>query len=83
MSGDPRPVRVYFNGRGVDAPAGATALDALRLADPALAGEVDGGTRALVDSRGLPAAADAPVYGGAIFRVVSARAARAGDETPA
>ena len=31
------------------------------------------GERALADSRGLPAPPDAPVFGGAIFRVVSAR----------
>lgn len=78
-------VRVYLDGRGMDAPAGATVLDALRLADPAAAEQVAAGARALVDSRGLPAAPDAPVHGGAIFRVVSARAARgdAPDEPPA
>lgn len=77
----PRTVRVYVNGRGVDVPAGASALDALRVADPAAAEQVAGGARALADSRGLPAAPDAPVHGGAIFRVVSARAARPADQS--
>ncbi len=66
-------VRVYFNGRGIDAPAGATTLDALRVWDAAVADEVAGGTRALADSRGIAADPSAPVYGGAIFRLVSAR----------
>ena len=66
-------VRVFVNGRGVDAPQDGTALDAVRIADPAEAEEVAAGRRALTDSRGLPAQPDAPVYAGAIFRVVSAR----------
>ena len=66
-------VRVYVNGRGVDAPAGGTALDAVRAADPAAADQVAAGARALTDSRGLPAPPDAPVYDGAIFRLVSVR----------
>lgn len=66
-------VRVYVNGRGVDTPATGTALDAVRLLDDALASEVASGARALTDSRGLPAPNDAPVHGGAIFRVVSGR----------
>ena len=70
-------VRVYIDGRGVDVAAGAPVLDAVARLDAALADAVRGGQRALTDSRGLPVAADAPAYGGAIFRVVSARAARA------
>jgi hypothetical protein len=66
-------VRVYVNGRGVDAPAGGSALDAVRVADPELADRVAAGTRALTDSRGLPVPAQATLYEGAIFRVVSAR----------
>ena len=73
-------VRVYVNGRGVDVPAGGTALDAVRLFDPAAADAVSG-TRAITYSRGLPAAPGSPVQGGAIFRLVSARdqAARSDD----
>ena len=66
-------VRVYVNGRGIDVPAACTTLDAVRLADPAAAEALVAGTRALTDSRGLPATPDAPVHGGAIFRIVSAR----------
>ena len=70
-------VRVFINAAGVDVPEGATALDVVRLWDAAAARAVESGTRALADSRGLPVAPDAPVYGGAIFRLVSARAVRA------
>ena len=72
-------VRVYVNGRGVDVPAGATALDAVRLLDPAAAESLLAGARALADSRGLPAEPSAAVHGGAIFRLVSARTRAAGD----
>jgi hypothetical protein len=66
-------VRVYVNGRGIDAPAGGSALDAVRVADSDLADRITAGTRGLTDSRGLPVPAEAPLYEGAIFRVVSAR----------
>jgi hypothetical protein len=66
-------VRVYVNGRGIDAPAGGSALDAVRLADPELAERIAAGARGLTDSRGLPVPAQAALYEGAIFRVVSAR----------
>lgn len=72
-------VRVYVNGRGVDVPAEATALDAVRLLDPAAADALLAGARALTDSRGLPAEPSAGVHGGAIFRLVSARARPGGD----
>lgn len=66
-------VRAFVNGRGVDAPAGGTALDAVRVFDEALASQVAAGERALTDSRGLPIAADSPVVAGAIYRVVPVR----------
>ena len=66
-------VRVYVNGAGVDAPIDATALDAVRIADPAAAERIAAGERAVADSRGLPVGSDAPLYNGAIFRVVSNR----------
>jgi hypothetical protein len=66
-------VRVYVNSRPVETPAGGTALDAVRLWDPAAADAVVRGTRALTDSRGLPIAADVAVERGAIFRVVHRR----------
>lgn len=71
-------VRVYFNGRGVDVPEGAAAIEALTVFDAALAAEVRSGQRGLVDSRGLPADPAHAVFGGAIYRVVSARAAAGG-----
>lgn len=66
-------VRVYVNGRGVDAPADGTALDAVRLAEPDAAEELVSGRRGLTDSRGLPTPVDAPVHNGAIFRLVAVR----------
>ena len=70
-------VRVYVDAHGIDVPARATALDAVRAHDPAAAAAVLAGERAIADSRGLLTAPDAPVHGGAIFRVVSGRAGRA------
>ena len=64
---------MYVNGQGVDVDAKGTAIDAVRLADPLVAERILAGERALADSRGLPALPDAPVFGGAIFRVVSGR----------
>ena len=69
-------VRVYVNGRGVDAPTSARALDAVRVFDASVADEIVGGRRALADSRGLPMDPAAPVFAGMIMRVVSNRAAR-------
>ncbi len=74
MSLAPTPtVRVYVNERGVDVPAGATALDAVRAHDAMAAAAVAAGTSRLADSRGLPVEPNAPVHGGAIFRVLPVR----------
>jgi hypothetical protein len=70
---DATTVRVFVNERGVDVPAGSTALDAVRALDPDEAARVAAGERAIVDSRGLPAAADAAAYAGAIYRTITAR----------
>ena len=72
-------VRVYVNAKAVDVPRGATAIDAIRAADPALAADILDGSRAIADSRGLPTTPDAPLYGGAIFRVVGSREKRRAD----
>ena len=72
-------VTVFVNARMVQVAAGATVLDAVRAFDPAEGEAFAAGTRGVTDSRGLPASADAPVHGGAIFRLVSARAGRAED----
>jgi hypothetical protein len=66
-------VRVFIDGRGVDVPSAVSALEAIRLHDPAMGIEIDVGLRRITDSRGLPLAHDTPVHGGAIYRVVAAR----------
>jgi hypothetical protein len=68
-------VRVYVDGRGVDAPDGATALDAVRAADPAAADAVAAGDRAIVDSRALPLDPTTPMVAGTILRLVRGRGA--------
>lgn len=70
-------VRVFVNATGLDVASGATVLDAVRAFNASEADAVAQGTRAVTDSRGLPVPADQPVYAGAIFRVVSSRAAAA------
>lgn len=66
-------VRVYVNGRGVDAPASGSPVDAVRIADPTLADGVAAGERLVTDSRGLPVESNAALYNGAIFRVIANR----------
>ncbi|HZI28301.1 MAG TPA: hypothetical protein VFD64_09080 [Gemmatimonadaceae bacterium] len=66
-------IRAYVNGRGVDVPAGARALDAVRAFDADIAAQVVAGDRALTDSRGLPLEASAEVSTGSIIRIVSGR----------
>ena len=73
---DGTSVRVYVNGRGVDAPVAAQAIDAVRVWDAQVAAEITEGRRALADSRGLPLDPATPVFGGLIIRVVSNRATR-------
>ena len=66
-------IRAYVNGRGVDVPAGASAIDAVRIWDAAAADQVVAGERALTDSRGLPLEPSAVLTGGSIVRLVSGR----------
>ena len=66
-------IRVYVNGRGVDVPAGATALDAVRTSDADAADRVAVGDRALTDSRGLPLDPGSAIVAGSIVRIVSGR----------
>lgn len=73
----PRALRVFVNGRGVDAPPGATALHAVHAADDAEASAITAGHRAITDSRGLPVDPWSPAYAGAIYRTVRARPATA------
>ncbi len=72
MSGS---VTVFVNGARVQLEATDTALDAVRITDAAAAEAIDEGKRALTDSRGLPISPGTRVYAGAIYRIVSARAA--------
>lgn len=67
---------VFVNARAVHVPASATVLDAVRAFDAAEAEALAAGTRGVTDSRGLPASPADPLHGGAIFRLVSARAGR-------
>ena len=69
-------VRVFVNAAGLSVPADATALDAVRASDAAAADDVVAGRRVITDSRGLPADPASRVHGGAIYRLVSARALR-------
>lgn len=72
-------VRVFVNGRGFDAAAGGTALDAVALY---AAGDADGvraGTLLVTDSRGLPVPADSALFNGAVYRLVPNRGRDASD----
>lgn len=73
-------VRVYVNGRGVDAPAGGAPVDAVRIADAPLSDAVLAGEKLITDSRGLPVAAGEAMYNGAIYRVITNRQRAANDE---
>jgi hypothetical protein len=73
-------IRAYVNGRGVDVPAGSSAIDAVRAADAEAAIQVASGDRALTDSRGLPLEPAAVLSGGSIIRIVSGRRRGAGTE---
>lgn len=66
-------IRAYVNGRGIDVPTGASAIDAVRAWDAAAADQVVAGERALTDSRGLPLEPTAILTGGSIVRLVSGR----------
>jgi hypothetical protein len=66
-------IRVYVNGRGVDVPAGSTAIDAVRVLDAAIADQVDAGDRAITDSRGLPLELSEVLVAGSIMRIVTGR----------
>ena len=69
----PRFIRVFVNAVGVDVPAGASVLDAVRSWSADEAAAVDRGDRVVTDSRGLPIAPDVRVSAGSIFRLVPAR----------
>lgn len=66
-------IRAYVNGHGVDIPAGASAMDAVRAWDAAAADQVLAGDRALTDSRGLALEPSAVLSAGSIVRIISGR----------
>jgi hypothetical protein len=76
---EPEQLRVFVNGKALSVAHGATVADAISVFGGDEASGVSAGTRAVTDSRGLPVALTTPVSGGAVFRTVSARAARDAD----
>lgn len=75
-------VTVFVNAQRVLVPAGTTVLDAIRAWSADASDEVERGLRLVVDNRGLPTALDAPVHGGAIFRLTAARDRQSDDLLP-
>ncbi len=69
----PDTIRVFVNERAVSLPAGASALDAARALDPALAERLLAGAAALTDARGLPVDPAERLAAGAILRAVARR----------
>ena len=65
--------RIFFDGKGVDAPAGSTVIAALESVNAETAAAVRAGERVITDSRGLPTEPETVIYNGAIFRVIRAR----------
>jgi hypothetical protein len=72
-------MRVFVNGKGVDAPAGGTALDAISTHSLPDADAVRAGAMLVTDSRGLPVPSDTPLHNGAVFRLIANRERDAAD----
>lgn len=68
-----RSVRVFVNAVGVNVPAGASILDAVRALSATDAEAVARGEKLVTDSRGLPIGADKTVSAGSIFRLLPVR----------
>lgn len=66
-------VRVFVNGRGLDAPAGGTAADAVELHSSSDAIRLRDASLLVTDSRGIAVPSDSPLYNGAVFRLVPNR----------
>ena len=75
-----RMIRVFVNAHGVEVPAGATALDAVRAWNPEAAGEVTSGVRVITDSRGLPIDETTTMSAGSILRLIPKRGATSDPE---
>ena len=76
MTSPTDPIRIFVNAKPVDTYPGETAIDAIARWDQTLGETIRAGQRAITDSRGIATPLDTPVFGGAIFRVVSARQAQ-------
>ena len=72
-------MRVFVNGRGYDAVAGGTALDAVTLHAATDAAGVRAGTLLITDTRGLPIPADTLLFNGAVLRLIPNRERDASD----
>jgi len=68
-----RSMRVFVNAVGVDVPAGASILDAVRSFSATEAEAVTRGEKLVTDSRGLPISVDKSVSAGSIFRLLPVR----------
>ena len=66
-------VRVFVNGKGFDATAGGTIIDAIALHASEDAERVRDGSLLVTDSRGLPVPFDTPLFNGAVLRLVPNR----------
>ena len=71
--------RVFVNGVGFDLPSGGTALDAVALHDADEARAVREGAVLVTDSRGLPIDAEAPMFNGAVLRLIPNRGRQPAD----
>lgn len=74
-------IRVFVNASAVDLPAGADAVEAVRLFDPTLQATLASGAAYVTDGRGIEIDPASPLANGAILRVVvrARRGPRTGD----
>jgi hypothetical protein len=72
-------MRVFVNGVGYDVPSGSTAFDAIALHDADEARALREGGVLVTDSRGLPIDPDAPMFNGAVLRLIPNRGRDAAD----
>jgi hypothetical protein len=72
-------MRVFVNGTGYDVPTGCTAYDAVALHDADEARALREGGVLVTDSRGLPIDPDAPMFNGAVLRLIPNRGRDAAD----
>ena len=72
-------MRVFVNGVGYDVASGGTAFDAVALHDVDEARALREGGVLVTDSRGLPIDPDAPMFNGAVLRLIPNRDRDAAD----